>query len=321
MPVSFFEESARGPEASALLAFAGNRIDRQSEYRDPECLARAFNDPRTRCYGFAARRLVLATNGVAPSPLLSLQSAEACVPDHGGAIVLGYDPDGAARMALPLGIMEEQLPSGFAMTTPRAVYADGGFDAATVGEIAQAASLINWSQSAQFCGTCGRKTVSEAGGYRRRCAPESGGCGALIFPRTDPVVIMLTIDEAGDRCLLGRSPHFPTGFYSCLAGFLEPGETMEDAVRRETLEEAGITIGRVRYHASQPWPIPHSIMIGFYAEAKSVDIDLDREELEDCRWVTRKEAARLLQRIPNELTTANDGTIANRLLRDWVGIG
>jgi NAD+ diphosphatase len=129
---------------------------------------------------------------------------------------------------------------------------------------------------------------------------------------------MLAIDETGDRCLLGRSPHFPPGFYSCLAGFLEPVETMEDAVRRETHEEAGISIGQVRYHASQPWPMPHTMMVGFYAQALSMDIAMDGDELEDCRWFTRQEAMRLLERIEGELTTAPDGTIANRLLRDWV---
>jgi NAD+ diphosphatase len=105
----------------------------------------------------------------------------------------------------------------------------------------------------------------ESGGYRRKCQ----ACGHTVFPRTDPVAIMLAVDETRDRCLLGRSPHFPPGMYSCLAGFIEPGETMEDAVRRETLEESGIRIGRVRYHASQPWPMPHSLMIGVYAEAKA----------------------------------------------------
>jgi NAD+ diphosphatase len=101
----------------------------------------------------------------------------------------------------------------------------------------------------------------KAGGYRRVCT----ACGHMVFPRTDPVVIMLTIDVERDLCLLGRSPHFPEGMYSCLAGFVEPGETIENAVRRETHEEAGIRVGRVRYHASQPWPMPHTLMIGCYA--------------------------------------------------------
>ncbi len=146
----------------------------------------------------------------------------------------------------------------------------------------------------------------------------------MAFPRTDPVVIMLTIDLERDLCLLGRSPHFPEGMYSCLAGFLEPGETIENAVRRETQEESGIRIGRVRYHASQPWPMPHTLMIGCYAEAKSHDIHLDDKELEDCRWFTREETAAMLARNtgvsqgPGEQVPPPKGAIAHQLMRDWL---
>ena len=131
------------------------------------------------------------------------------------------------------------------------------------------------------------------GGYRRDCP----NCGAEHFPRTDPVVIMLAID--GERCLLGRQARFAPGMYSCLAGFVEPGETIEDAVRRETAEEAGITVGRVRYHASQPWPFPSSLMIGCHAEALSRDIVRDDAELEACRWFSRAEVRAMLAGRPS----------------------
>jgi NAD+ diphosphatase len=156
----------------------------------------------------------------------------------------------------------------------------------------------------------------ESGGYRRKCQ----ACGHTVFPRTDPVAIMLAVDETHDRCLLGRSPHFPPGMYSCLAGFIEPGETMEDAVRRETLEESGIRIGRVRYHASQPWPMPHSLMIGVYAEAQSLDITRDTNELEDCRWFDRAETEAMLADVLGETDASAPppGAIAHRLMRDWL---
>ena len=130
---------------------------------------------------------------------------------------------------------------------------------------------------------------------------------------------MLVVDEARDVCLLGRSPHFREGMYSCLAGFLEPGETIEDAVRRETLEESGIRVGRVRYHASQPWPMPHTLMIGLFGEARSTTITRDTTELEDCRWFERAETAEMLDRSLGEYRASPPaGAIAHRLMRDWV---
>ena len=131
------------------------------------------------------------------------------------------------------------------------------------------------------------------------------------------------VAEARDRCLLGRSPHFPPGMYSCLAGFIEPGETMEDAVRRETLEESGIRVGRVRYHASQPWPMPHSLMIGVYAEAQSLEITRDTAELEDCRWFDRAETEAMLAASLGEADASAPppGAIAHRLMRDWLDWG
>ena len=130
---------------------------------------------------------------------------------------------------------------------------------------------------------------------------------------------MLTIDVAGDRCLMGRSPHFSEGMYSCLAGFVEPGETIESAVRRETFEESGIETGKVRYHASQPWPMPHSLMIGCYAEALSFDVTPDTTELEDCRWFTRAEVLAMVEGgHPDGIYVPVGGAIAYRLIRDWL---
>ncbi len=136
------------------------------------------------------------------------------------------------------------------------------------------------------------------------------------FPRTDPVVIMLAVRDG--RCLLGRSPHFPPGWYSTLAGFVEPGETIEDAVRRETFEESGIRIGRVRYHASQPWPFPYSLMIGCHCEALDDTIAFDGSELEDCRWFSRDEVALMLrEEHPDGVKCPPSKAIASFLIRAW----
>jgi NAD+ diphosphatase len=151
-----------------------------------------------------------------------------------------------------------------------------------------ARSLNEWHNRHLFCGLCGAATAAFRGGWGRRCA----GCAAEHFPRVDPVVIMLAI--AGGRCLLGRQARFAPGMYSALAGFLEPGETIEEAVRREVKEESGISIGRVAYHSSQAWPFPSSLMIGCHAEALSTDVNRDAEELEDCRWFDREEIRLML---------------------------
>jgi NAD+ diphosphatase len=151
------------------------------------------------------------------------------------------------------------------------------------------------------------------GGWRRDC-PQ---CKAQHFPRTDPVVIMLAVD--GDRCLLGRSPRFVPTMWSCLAGFVEPGESIEDAVRRETREEAGIACGRIHYFRSQPWPFPTSLMIGCHAEAVTYDIVVDRTELEGARWFGKDEVITMLQRRhPQGLTTPPPVAIAYHIIRAWL---
>ena len=152
----------------------------------------------------------------------------------------------------------------------------------------------------------------EAAGWRRACL----ACGTQHFPRTDPVVIMMATE--GERCLLGRQPRFPPGMYSCLAGFVEPGETIEDAVRREIAEEAGLAIGAVHYRGSQPWPFPASLMIGCLAEATSTTIVVDKDELEDARWVSREDTRAILEgRHAGGLVCPPVMAIANHLMRAW----
>ena len=174
--------------------------------------------------------------------------------------------------------------------------------------VAHAIALVNWHRTQRHCGRCGGETRPTAAGNTRTCT--AADCGREVFPRVDPAIIVLVAD--GDRCLLGRQPSWPEGRYSTIAGFVEPGESLEDAVRREVREEADIAVGAVRYHSSQPWPFPSSLMLGFTALATSTDIRLADGELEDAQWFTRKECRSGFPKLPFRLS------IARRLVDDWL---
>ncbi|RMD88628.1 MAG: NAD(+) diphosphatase [Alphaproteobacteria bacterium] len=180
------------------------------------------------------------------------------------------------------------------------------------GVIAQALALLDWHRRHRFCAHCGALTTPRRAGYQRHCAR----CGAEHFPRTDPVVIMLVGD--GARCLLGRQAHFPPGMYSALAGFVEPGETAEAAVRREVHEEAGIEVRDIRYAGSQPWPFPANLMLGFLATPRSFALRLDRNELEDARWVRRDEVAAALAGRSTRFFVPPPIAIAHNLIKSWL---
>ena len=176
---------------------------------------------------------------------------------------------------------------------------------------AHARGLVLWHASQQFCGKCGSSARPDAGGNSRRCANLE--CGREIFPRVDPAIIVLVAD--GDRCLLGRQTGWPDGRYSTIAGFVEPGESLEDAVRREVFEETNVRVAAVRYHSSQPWPFPSALMLGFVAEADSAitqEIRLNDGELEDARWFSRKELRSGFPKLPSRIS------IARRLVDGWI---
>ncbi|WGH79489.1 NAD(+) diphosphatase [Jannaschia ovalis] len=177
---------------------------------------------------------------------------------------------------------------------------------------ATAKGVLEWHRTHGYCTNCGAATQPGKAGWMRGCA----GCGRMHFPRTDPVVIMLI--TRGNRVLLGRSPAWPEGFFSCLAGFMEPGETLEAAVRRETWEETGIRVGPVRYLASQPWPFPGSLMLGAQGEAVTDDIEIDPEEIAEAIWLEREELLDVFAGTHSWITPAREGAIAHFLLQNWL---
>jgi NAD+ diphosphatase len=321
MARTFFSEFP-ATEPSLLTGFAGNALDRRSESRNESTMEAALADPAARLYLLRGDEAMMRSSD-ATEALFTLKEAQSVGAAMGDVILLGWDTAGP-RLATTLDSDTSFDVDAFQSVSLRTLAVNGSAgglltdsaDPATLGALAQARALLHWHRMSQFCGRCGTKTTMMQGGYRRDCP----NCGALYFPRTDPVAIMLAID--GDRCLMGRQARFATGTYSCLAGFIEPGETIEAAVRREIQEEAGIKIGRVAYHASQPWPFPMSLMIGCHCEALSTEIVPDTEELEDCRWFSRDETLAMLDgRHPDALSTPPRMAIAHTLIRAWAEAG
>lgn len=300
-----------GGEPSRKTGFAGNTIDRQSEKRSDDSVEKALLDANVEIMLMRGGRLYLRFGNGKPAAGHSLDEARALGARLQHAVLLGHQ-NGRPIVAAPAGVDADGLPSTVKAIDYRSVMVQGLLEPDGLGALAQGASLLAWHSSHRFCGRCGTATDMRAGGYKRICP----SCEAEHFPRTDPVAIMLAVD--GERCLLGRGYNFPPGVYSCLAGFIEPGETIEDAVRRETFEESGVRIGRVAYHASQPWPFPYSLMIGCYGEAISTDLNADTEELEDCRWFTRAEVKAAMAGENANLNVPPSGAIASHIIKAWV---
>ncbi|RJT38711.1 NAD(+) diphosphatase [Mesorhizobium waimense] len=310
MSFRLFDAPLREP--SQFVGFAGNTIDRQSENRADDSVEKALADPSARLLPMHGGRLYLKLNDGTFDPWFNVAESGPLQPLLAQGVLLGFSESGPV-LAVPVGIEPEQLPETIKAIDYRSVYMQGLIDEAAAGALAQGAALLAWHASHRFCSKCGHESEMRAGGYKRHCP----ACGTEHFPRTDPVAIMLTVTP--EKCLLGRGRHFGPGMYSALAGFIEPGETIEAAVRRETLEEAGIRLGRVVYHASQPWPFPYSLMIGCFGEPLNDDIQADLNELEDCRWFYRDEVRLMLTREhAGGLVTPPKGAIAHHLIRAWV---
>jgi NAD+ diphosphatase len=247
-------------------------------------------------------------------PLFTLRDAHGLGPTA-ETVFIGLRQN-APRFALalePAAAEALKAREEFLVTDLRSIAVNGLVDSEHLPPLAEAKALLGWHMRHRFCPNCGTRTNPVDGGWRRDCS----SCKAQHFPRTDPVVIMLPVSAGA--CVLGRSHRFQRGMWSCLAGFVEPGEAIEEAVRRETREEAGIVCGRVSYFASQPWPFPSSLMIGCHGEALSREIVIDRAELDDARWFERDEVATMLLRChPDGLTTPPEIAIAYHIIRAWV---
>jgi NAD+ diphosphatase len=293
------------------LGFVNSRLVRHSAEREHVPVP-PIDAPGTGIIVLVGDRVALR-EGEPSTALLSPGQMPTC-PGDASTVFLGRaDGRPIFATALPEEAAERFPEPAFRVGDLRGVAASGAVAADELGLLATARSVLTWHARNGYCANCGTPTEVKAAGFRRECP----NCSLHHFPRTDPVVIMLV--HRGDRCLIGRGPHFPGTMYSCLAGFVEPGETIEDAVRRETMEETGVAVGEVRYRASQPWPFPSSLMIGCIAEATSEAITLDPLELADARWVTRAELRTMFDDgHPEGITAPKPLAIAHLLLRDFL---
>lgn len=285
-------------------------IDRAVHHRmDEAWLAAAWSHPTTRCFVVSGGRVLIEDTGDGGAELVTMPSFDAPLTEA-HRYFLGVDEDGVRYFAL----QKDSLPGRMDDVARPAGLREAG---ALLSErdarlMVHAVALENWQRMHRFCSRCGERTVIAAAGHVRRCP----ACGAEHYPRTDPAVIMLVTD-ADDRALLGRQVHWPRGRFSTLAGFVEPGESIEQAVVREAGEEVGVEIGEVEYVASQPWPFPSSLMLGFVARATSTEIRVDGEEIEEARWFSREELRAAFA--SGEVLPPSGISIAARLIELWYG--
>ncbi|NGM21494.1 NAD(+) diphosphatase [Roseomonas stagni] len=303
--------------ASRPNAYTGSPLDRAGHRRDDQdWIAQALADPETLFAPvWRSRSLMKGVEAGKPEAVLLTGAAAEAVRMAGGPWAFLGLWEGRPVFTVDCSAAEDPLPllpdgmGGF--TDLRQVA--GLLPAGEASVLAHARGLMHWRTRHRFCGVCGGE-----------CAPRSAGnvmvctnCNAQHFPRTDPAVIMLVV--RGDRALLGHSHRFPNSkMYSTLAGFVEPGESLEEAVRREVKEETGVEVGEVLYHSSQPWPFPASIMLGFHAEGLTDAITIDPEELQDARWFTREE---MRDAAAHGFSLPRIDSIARRLIEDWLEHG
>jgi len=308
-----------------LITFGSSDLDRAGELRaNPEALAEALAHPQAGVLPVWRGKLLMWDNA-----LVWLTPNSPVFDDAKDApVFLGRD-DGKPRFARDISLWEPEVDASevgaFVDNSlqyhPDAPRGTGFAELRMVMTLlsrrdaelaASARAVLMWHESHRFCARCGALSEIANGGWQREC-PD---CGRLHFPRTDPVVIMLITH--GNSLLVGRSPAWPQGFFSLLAGFVEPGETVEAAVRREVFEESGIQVGNVRYLVSQPWPFPASLMLGCWGEAISTEITVDPVELEEARWVTREEMVEVYAGRHPDMSEPRRGAIAHSLIQAWL---
>jgi NAD+ diphosphatase len=299
-------------------AFVTDILDRAAYLRGDDAKLLALESHRdARAYVVYRDSLVVKPEAEGKRTLLRIDEALKFGANP-GTIFLGLR-DGAPvfGMGISAAAVESLLPrNDVAVTELRGMVMQGLVPTQELSAIAMAKSMVNWHQRHGYCANCGTRTAMKEGGWKRDCP----NCKVEHFPRTDPVVIMLV--TSGDNCLLGRQKQFLPGMWSCLAGFVEAAETIEDAVRREIFEESGIRCTDVKYYMTQPWPYPSSLMIGCTARATSDEIVVDHAELEDARWFSRAEVALMHRRKhPDGMFAAHPFAIAHHLLGRWLHDG
>ena len=283
---------------SPVLAFLGNSLDRCANHRtDQEWLGHLLKQPSTRHIHMNGDRTVIVDE-----KLQIFQQANSAE-----TVLLGVDGNGYGWFASATASEENLLDL-------RSLAVAGVLPQEELAILAQARSLLHWHARHGFCANCGAQTEIRDAGYRRHCR----ACTTDHFPRTDPVIIIAV--KHGNRMLLGRQSAWPEGMYSTLAGFMEPGETIEEAARREVFEEAGIRVGEIKFHSNQPWPFPSSLMIGLIGEAQTDSIVIDPQELETARWFEEDEVRSMLEGIhAHGLKAPLPLAIAHHLIRACLG--
>jgi len=297
--------------------FTSAELDRLAYRRtDGDWLTTHLKQPQTRfLVTWRSSHLFRATQPLSPAWLNGVEHSDLL--DEAESVVLLGQCGQSVYFNLDLPTSVESYPERFA---PIGQFADL-YDAGTGQESADAAllavarGLAYWHQRHIFCGTCGQPTQSDEAGHLRRCT--SPTCGARFFPRTDPAVIVLVYDD--ERCLLARQSNWPARMYSVVAGFVEPGECLEETVKREVAEETGVEVTDVEYRSSQPWPFPSSLMFGFRARAVGVEIDLSDDELETAYWFTRRQLVDAVGQ--GELRVPSRVSISYRLVEEWFDAG
>jgi len=313
--------------------YSQNPLYRASDMRkDSEALEAAKNNPKSKFIIFSQQQpFLIRSDGPQKKykfAVFSLSQLTPAMLSSGTLVFMGletWDPHSSAWFALDIhdkgsDLVNKMYPEGtFAAPFPLTMQ----MEATHAGLFAEAHSILCWLDKYKFCATCGSKTTIAEGGYKRVC--DNAECTSRTsiqntsYPRVDPSLIMLVVSPDKKECLLGRQKRFPPKMFSCLAGFMEPGECIEDTCRREVEEESGVKVGRVDYHSSQPWPFPAVLMLGCIAQARTSALNVDKDELEDARWFPRAEAAQMLAgQHPNGLFVPPPTAIAHQLIKSWI---
>jgi NAD+ diphosphatase len=295
--------------------FAGPYLERAGHVRaDPACFEAALAEPGSRAVPVWNSKSLVKETGTDGTAVLSAALLElGQVPPEkrgaeelillgrfGGGWLFAYEIEGVEPPPSPPGTHFEELRNVAAM-----------LPSDQAGMLSYARALITWRRTHRFCGRCGTRTLPAKGGHVLVCTNPT--CRHEQFPRIDPAIIVLVTD--GERALLGRQASWPVGRYSTIAGFVEPGESLEDAVAREVIEETGVRVDRIEYHSSQPWPFPSSLMLGFSAHALTDEVHLKDQELEDARWFTRSDIREGVPLLPPPVS------ISYRLIESWFDAG